>query len=160
MRVGIGYDIHMLAEGRKFFLGGVKIEHTKGAVAHSDGDVLLHAICDAVLGAMGEGDIGMMYPDKDPVYKDASSIHLFKGVCSVMRDKGYDINNIDCVVILEEPNLGPYKGLMRKTISDAAGVLLSAVNIKAKTNEGAGSIGRKESVAAYAVVTLRENNKI
>lgn len=157
MRAGIGYDIHILSEGRKLFLGGVKIEHIKGAVAHSDGDVILHALCDAVLGAVGEGDIGMMYPDSDPAYKDAPGIELFKGVCNLMRGKGYGINNIDCVVILETPKLGPYKEAMRKKIADAAGISLSAVNIKAKTNEGIGSVGRNEAVAAYAVAVVEQS---
>lgn len=154
MRIGIGYDIHLLTPGKRFFLGGVEISHDKGAIAHSDGDVLMHALCDAVLGALGRGDIGMMFPDTDPAYKDAASAAFLEKICDIMEKDGYGINNIDCVVILEEPALGPYKENIKKKISGIAGIPLSAVNVKAKTNEGIGSIGRKEAVAAYAAVVL------
>lgn len=156
MRIGIGYDIHLLSAGRKFFLGGIEIDHDKGAIAHSDGDVLIHALCDAILGALGRGDIGTMFPDTDPAYKDALSSMFLKEICHIVEIEGYEINNIDSTVILEEPKLGPYKENIKKKISDITGVSLDAINVKAKTNEGVDSIGKKEAVAAHAAVTLKK----
>ena len=156
MRIGIGYDIHLLATGRKFFLGGIEVDYDKGAVAHSDGDVLIHALCDAILGALGRGDIGTMFPDTDLAYKDAQSFIFLKEICHIVEISKYEINNIDCIVILEEPKLGAYKENIKKNISEITGVSLDAINVKAKTNEGVGSIGKKEAVAAQVAVTLKK----
>jgi len=156
MRFGIGYDIHRLIEGRKMVLGGVEIPHAKGPEGHSDGDCLLHAVCDAVLGAMGEGDIGQKFPDTDPAYKDIASIKLLKKVAGWMTDAGYSAGNLDCVVILESPRIGPYRDKMASAIAEAMGTSPGNVSIKAKTAEGLGDIGSGNAVAAYAAVLLEE----
>lgn len=153
-RIGIGYDIHRLVQGRKLFIGGVEIPYVKGLLGHSDGDVLLHAVCDALLGAIGERDIGEHFSDTDPRYHNISSGELLKTVDGLVRQKGYEIANIDTVVIAQEPVLSPFKGLIRKEIARILRLDPECVNIKAKTTEGTGEIGRKEAVASYAVALL------
>jgi len=153
-RIGIGYDIHRLVDGRKLFIGGVEIPYIKGLLGHSDGDVLLHAICDAFLGAIGEGDIGEHFPDTDPKYHGISSVELLKIVIDLVKGQGYEVRNIDTVVIAQEPVLSPFKKLIQKKISQVLKVKEDCVNIKAKTNEGLGEIGQKQAIACYAVACL------
>jgi 2-C-methyl-D-erythritol 2,4-cyclodiphosphate synthase len=155
-KVGIGYDIHRLVEDRKLFLGGVEIPYVKGLLGHSDGDVLLHAICDALLGATSDGDIGKHFPDTDPKYQDISSVELLREVAGLLEKNGYQIGNIDAVVIAQEPHLLPFKKHMQKRIADVLGVSEDSVSIKAKTNEGLGEIGRKEAIACWAVAMIRK----
>ena len=140
-RSGIGYDIHRLVEGRKLILGGVEIPSERGLMGHSDADVLTHAICDALLGAAGMGDIGRHFPDSDQRYKDASSLALLDAVLALILQHGYDVINVDATVIIERPKLAPYMAAMRQALSEKLRVPPDAVNIKAKTNEGLGDIG-------------------
>jgi 2-C-methyl-D-erythritol 2,4-cyclodiphosphate synthase len=153
-KIGIGYDIHRLVEGRKLFLGGVEIPYIKGLLGHSDGDALLHAICDALLGALGEGDIGEHFPDTDPQYHNVSSVELLKAVKNLVEEKKFMIANIDTVVIAQEPKLIPFKKQIRGKIAQILDIKEDCVNIKAKTNEGLGEIGREEGIAAYAAVNI------
>lgn len=154
MRIGSGYDSHRLVEGRKLIIGGVDIPFEKGLYGHSDADVLCHAIIDAILGALGMGDIGTHFPDTDTKWKDASSIDLLSSTMELVTQRGFEILWIDSTVITERPKLQPYIEIMKKNIS-VAGIPSGAVNIKAKTNEGMGFIGRGEGVAAQAVCLLR-----
>lgn len=154
MRIGIGYDIHRLIEGRRLFLGGIEIPYIKGLQGHSDADVLLHAITDALLGAVAEGDIGEHFPDTDPEYKDVSSPELLKRVYDIIKKKGYAVDNVDTVIIAQEPKLMPFKKQMQQKIAKLLNIKEESVGIKAKTNEGLGEIGRKEAIASYAVVLL------
>ncbi len=154
-RVGIGYDVHQLVEGRPLIIGGISIKHTKGALGHSDADVLLHAIIDALLGAAGLGDIGSHFPDDDPDYKDADSKMLLAEVVGLLGEKGYTIGNIDSTIVLQQPKLNPFIPEMQKQIADILGVSENEVSIKAKTNEHLGFLGRQEGVAAYAVVLIQ-----
>ena len=153
MRIGIGYDSHKLVEGRELIIGGVKIPFEKGLLGHSDADVLCHAITDAVIGALGLGDIGVHFPDTDPQWKDASSIEMLKNVVTLARIKGYEVLWVDAVVIAERPKLAPHAEAMKKAISES-GISSGSINIKAKTNEGMGFIGRGEGIAAQAVCLL------
>lgn len=153
-RIGIGYDIHRLVSGRKLFLGGIEIPYINGLLGHSDADVLLHAVSDAILGAIGEGDIGGHFPDTDPEYLNASSAGLLKIVVDLAEKKGFKIENIDTVVIAEEPNITPFKKQIQEKIAQILKVPQGRVGIKAKTNEGLGVIGKKEAIASYAVVML------
>jgi len=153
MRIGIGYDSHRLVEGRKLIIGGVEVPFEKGLAGHSDADVLCHAITDAVIGAMGLGDIGQHFPDTDPEWKGASSIQLLKRIIDISRMNGYEVSWIDTSIIAEKPGLSPYFEAMKNRISEA-GIPSGAINIKAKTNEGMGFIGRGEGIAAYAVCLL------
>jgi len=155
MRVGIGYDSHRLVEGRKLILGGITVPFEKGLLGHSDADVLCHAIIDAVIGALGIGDIGRLFPDTDPQWKDASSIALLRYVIDLMRANEYEISWIDSVIIAENPKLFPFVEEMKKTIS-SSGVPPESINIKVKTNEGMGFIGQGEGIAAYAVCLLKK----
>lgn len=155
MRVGFGYDSHEFVEGRKLILGGREIPYDKGLLGHSDADVLLHALCDAILGAIGEGDIGRHFPDNDPACKDISSLKLLTEVRDMANRKGYRVNNIDSTVVLEKPKLRKYIPEMVLNIADALNISVEMVNIKATTNEGMGFVGRGEGVAAFAVVTVR-----
>lgn len=157
-RIGIGYDIHRLVEGRRLFIGALEIPYTKGLLGHSDGDVLLHAICDALLGAVAEGDIGEHFPDTDPKYHGISSSELLETVADLIRKKNYLISNIDTVVIAQEPKLLPFKKQIQKNIAQILKVKEECVNIKAKTNEGLGEIGKKEAIAAYAVVIITKGD--
>lgn len=154
MRIGIGYDSHRLVEGRRLIIGGIDITFEKGLLGHSDGDVLCHAIIDAIIGAMGLGDIGRHFPDTDPKYKDASSIALLRHIVDLANSKGLEIIWIDSVVIAERPRLSTYIDSMKDAISKA-GIPASVINIKAKTNEGMGFIGKGEGIAAQAVCLLK-----
>jgi len=154
VRIGSGNDIHVLEEGRPMMIGGVKIPHSKGPKGHSDGDPLLHAVCDAVIGAMGKGDIGTLFPDSGEEYKDIPSIELLKRVASLMKDEGYNVGNIDCTVIAEEPKIGPYRNDMARVIAGELSMPEDRVNIKGKTQEGLGEIGKGNAISAYAVVLL------
>ena len=153
-KAGLGYDIHRLVKGRKLFLGGVEIPFEKGLDGHSDADVLLHAICDALLGAMGQGDIGEHFPNTDAQYKNISSLILLSKVKDRVKASGYAISNIDAVILAEAPNLKPYKPKMRKTIAEALNMKDDQVNIKATTQEGLGFGSGQEAIAAYATVML------
>ncbi len=154
VKIGIGYDVHRLVRGRKLFLGGIEITHSKGLLGHSDADVLLHAISDALLGAAGLPDIGECFPDTDPKYHNACSVKLLKEVKSMLAKKKIKINNVDAVVITEEPKLINFKKKMQDKIAGVLGVNKNNVNIKAKTNEGLGEIGKKNAIAAYAVAMV------
>ena len=156
MKIGIGYDIHRLVDERKLFLGGVEIPYVKGLLGYSDGDVILHAISDALLGALALGDIGQHFPNTDPEYKDIASGEILKKVARMLSDKKYTVNNIDTVVIAEEPKIVPFKDKMAEAIAGMLGIDKSRVNIKATTSEGVGALGRGEAIAAYAVATLAE----
>jgi len=155
-RVGIGYDVHRLVKGRKLFLGGVEIPYEKGLQGHSDADVLLHAICDAILGALGKGDIGEHFPNTDEAYRDISSMELLQTVYRFVKDAGFLIGNIDAVILAEEPNLKTYKQQMRGRIAEMVGLPPECVSIKAGTNEGLGAVGEKKGMAAYATVLLNQ----
>ncbi len=154
MRMGIGFDVHEFSENRKLFLGGVEIPYAKGLGGYSDADVLLHAVCDALLGASGEGDLGEHFPDSDIRYKDISSLELLKRVAALVSQKGFQIENIDTIVVAEDPKLSPFKGPIRKKIAEALGLSEERVNVKAKTTEGLGFLGRSEGIASYAIVSL------
>ncbi len=155
MRSGIGFDIHRLEPGLPLRLGGIDIEDAEhGAVAHSDGDVLVHAICDALLGALALGDIGHHFPDTDPTYRDANSIDLLRHVTELLAAEGFSVNNVDCMLILERPKIGPYRDRMRATLAAAMGVSPDRVSVKATTHEGLGPLGAAEGIAAYAVATV------
>ena len=155
MKIGIGYDIHRLMEGRKLVLGGVEIPYIKGLVGHSDADVLLHAISDAMLGAANLGDIGTHFPDTDSRFKNASSAGLLEKVDNLVKKNGYKIGNIDVVVMAEEPKIGPFVAGMKKEISGILKITEKEISIKATTNEGVGSIGRGEAIATLAIVMLK-----
>lgn len=154
MRIGHGYDVHRLVEGRKLILGGVEILHHKGLLGHSDADVLLHAISDALLGAAALGDIGMHFPDSDEKYKGADSLLLLKKVAEILRQEGYSVVNVDATVIAEAPKLSPHILQMRENIATAIGVGVSDVSVKATTEEGLGFTGAKEGIAAHAVCLI------
>jgi len=154
MRAGIGYDLHRLAEGRKLILGGVEVPFHKGPAGHSDGDALAHAICDALLGAAGLGDIGAHFPDTDPQWKDVSSLRFLERVRDLLAERRLRISHIDAVVILEKPKLGPLFPAMREALAKSLAISASAINLKAKTNEGVDAIGHGEAIAAQAIVTL------
>jgi 2-C-methyl-D-erythritol 2,4-cyclodiphosphate synthase len=153
-RAGIGYDLHRLAEGRKLILGGIELPFPKGPVGHSDGDVLAHALCDALLGAAGLGDIGMHFPDTDPKWKDASSLRFLEYIRDLVAEHGFRIVHIDANVITEKPKLGPHFPAMREALAKALGIAPSTINLKAKTNESVDAIGRGEAIAAQAIATL------
>jgi len=152
--VGFGYDVHRLVKGRKLVLGGVIIPSKKGLDGHSDADVLLHAVMDAILGAAGLGDIGQWFPNTDKKYKNISSILLLKEVVRVVKKKGYSIGNVDTSLILETPKVMPYAGEIKSKVSRVLGIPAGKVNIKATTNEGLGFIGRRQGACAYAVAAL------
>lgn len=154
MRVGIGYDVHRLAENRKFILGGVEIPYEKGLLGHSDADVLVHAIMDALLGAAALGDIGKHFPDTDERYKGISSIELLKHVGVLIEENCYVIGNIDATVIAQRPKLAPYREQMTKNIADALGIDINQVSIKATTEEGLGFTGTGEGISSQAIVLL------
>ena len=154
IRTGIGYDLHRLEAGRKFILGGMEITFEKGPAGHSDGDVLAHAICDALLGAAGLGDIGTHFPDTDVIWKNASSLRFLEHVSQLLDAQHWKIIYIDAVVIVERPRLGPHFPAMRQILGAALGVQPSLVHLKAKTNEGVDAVGRGEAIAAHVVATL------
>jgi 2-C-methyl-D-erythritol 2,4-cyclodiphosphate synthase len=153
-RSGIGYDLHRLAEGRKLIVGGIELAFEKGPVGHSDGDVLAHAMCDALLGAAGAGDIGTHFPDTDPKWKGANSLLFLQHTRKLIDEKGFDIEFVDAVVIMEKPKLGPHFPKMREALAKALGVDAEKIHLKAKTNEGVDAIGRGEAIAAHVVATL------
>ncbi len=153
-RSGIGYDLHRLAKGRKLILGGVVVPFEKGPAGHSDGDALSHAICDALLGAAGLGDIGTHFPDTDPKWKGVSSLVFLERVRDLIAGRGLRITHIDAVVITEKPKLGPHFPAMRAALAKSLGIELAQINLKAKTNEGVGEIGKGEAIAAQAIATL------
>ncbi len=153
-RSGIGYDLHRLAEGRKLILGGVEVPFDKGPVGHSDGDVLSHAICDALLGAAGLGDIGTHFPDTDPKWKGASSLLFLEHARKLLDARGLRIGHIDAIVITEKPKLSPHFAAMREALAKALAIQPAQINLKAKTHEGVGEIGRGEAIAAQAIATL------
>lgn len=155
-RTGIGYDVHQLRDGLPFYLGGVKVEHTKGAVGHSDADVLIHAICDALLGAANLGDIGKHFPDTDTKYKGIDSKILLKETYNLLINKGYAIENIDTVLCLQKPKVAPYLPLMRETLSNVLGIDEDDISIKATTTEHLGFEGREEGVSALATVLIKK----
>jgi len=155
MRVGIGYDVHKLVENRPLILGGVNIPFDRGLLGHSDADVLVHAIMDAILGALGMGDIGQHFPDTDDKFKDISSISLLEQVGDMVKESGYSIGNIDSVIMAENPKMAPYLEKMKINISKALGIEPSMVNIKATTTEGLGFVGTGQGIAAKAVVLLK-----
>ncbi len=157
MRIGTGYDSHRFAEGRKLILGGVEIPHEKGLLGHSDADVLCHAITDAIIGALGLGDIGAHFPDTDPKWKDAVSIELLKSVVEMAGKNGYAVAWIDSTIITERPKLSPHIEKMKAALS-RAGIPAAQINIKAKTNEGMGFIGRGEGIAVQAVCLLEKES--
>jgi 2-C-methyl-D-erythritol 2,4-cyclodiphosphate synthase len=151
---GIGYDLHRLASGRRLILGGIEVPFEKGPVGHSDGDALAHAICDALLGAAGLGDIGTHFPDTDPRWKDAHSLRFLEHVRSLLSERRLRITHLDAIVITERPKLGPHFSAMREALAEALGIEVSRINLKAKTNEGVGAVGRGEAIAAQAIATL------
>ena len=153
-RIGLGYDVHAFAEGRRLVLGGVEIPHDKGLDGHSDADVLVHAIMDAIVGAMRAGDIGKLFPDTDSAYKDADSVKLLEHVGALAREQGYSIEDIDSVVMLQEPKMSPYREQMRANIAAALHIDVESVGVKATTTEHLGYEGRGEGASAQAVCLL------
>ena len=154
MRIGHGYDLHALAPGRRLLLGGVEIPHSHGPIAHSDGDVLLHALADALLGAAALGDIGQHFPDTDPAFAGADSRVLLRRVVALLRAAGYAVVNVDATVLAQRPKLAPHRDAMRANIAADVGLDIDAVSVKATTTEGLGPVGRAEAIAAHAVCLL------
>ena len=155
-RVGFGYDIHRLAPDRRLVLGGLVLEHPTGLVGHSDGDVLLHAVMDALLGAAGLGDLGALFPSDDPAYAGADSLALLRQVGALVRGAGYAVASLDATVIAETPRIAPHAAAMREAIANGLGVGVDVVSVKAKTNEGLGAIGASEAIAAMAVALISD----
>ncbi len=160
LRVGIGYDLHRLVEGRKLRLGGVEIEYELGLLGHSDGDSLTHAICDALLGAAGLGDIGVHFSDKDPCYAGIDSLILLRRVCELISENGFRIENVDATILAERPKMLPHIAAMHARLAEAMSVAESQINIKAKTNEGLDAIGRGEAIAAQAIALIRRASEL
>ena len=161
MRIGMGYDVHKLVEGRDLIMGGVNIPHTLGLLGHSDADVLLHAIMDAVLGAAGLGDIGKHFPDTDPAYKGISSIKLMEHVAALIAEKGYVVENIDATIIAQKPKMRPHIPQMEENIAKAMGISADQINVKATTEEGLGFTGTEEGISSQAIcclTTIYENS--
>lgn len=159
MRVGIGHDTHRLVAGRPLILCGVRIDHSKGLAGHSDADVGLHALTDAILGAVGLGDIGDAFPDTDPMWKNADSAVFLKAALDRIKGKGYRLVNVDLILFAQEPKLGPLKQKMRERLAQLLGLDIDAVNVKAKTGESVGHIGRGEAIAAQAIVLMSEDSR-
>ena len=153
-KVGIGFDIHRLVEGRPLWVGGIEIPYVLGALGHSDGDVLAHAVCDALLGAIAQGDIGEHFPDTDPALTGISSLKLLEKVMAIVKQNQYAVGNVDVVLIAQEPNFTPFKKSIRQKISLILDIPQERVNIKAKTNNGLGQIGEKTAIACYAAVIV------
>ena len=154
IRIGHGYDVHRLAEGLRLVIGGIEIEHTKGCVAHSDGDVAIHAICDALLGALALGDIGKLFPDTSAEFKGIDSKILLRRVCDIIAERGYTISNIDCTIALQRPKLRPHIDTMRQTLADVIGFDVDRISIKATTTEHLGFEGEELGISAHAVALL------
>jgi 2-C-methyl-D-erythritol 2,4-cyclodiphosphate synthase len=155
LKIGFGYDIHRLEAGRRLVLGGIDIPHGAGLVGHSDGDALVHALIDALLGALGECDIGTLFPDTDERYRGARSVGLLEAVTERLREKGGAVVNVDAVVVAEEPKIGPHAAAMKAALAPVLGLPAGALGIKAKTNEGLGPVGEKLAIACYAVALVR-----
>jgi 2-C-methyl-D-erythritol 2,4-cyclodiphosphate synthase len=153
-RIGYGYDVHPLGQGRKLILGGIEVPHHKGLLGHSDSDVLVHAVCDALLGAMGEGDLGRHYPSSDPKYKGISSLKLLEDVMTKLKSKGYRVGNIDTVIVAQAPRLGPHLVAMQKKMAEAAGIDPDLINVKVKSGEGLDAVGKEEGMTAHAVCLI------
>jgi 2-C-methyl-D-erythritol 2,4-cyclodiphosphate synthase len=160
MRIGFGYDVHRLVEGRKLILGGVQVPYKKGLEGHSDADVLLHALCDALLGAMGEGDIGRHFPNTEPRFQGISSLRLLQNVATMMAERSLAVENLDTTVVAEQPLIGPYIPQMVEKIATTLEIPAGRVNIKATTSEGLGFIGEGKGVVAYAIVLLTSKSDI
>lgn len=154
LRTGLGMDVHAFAEGRRLVLGGVDIPHTRGLLGHSDADVLAHAVSDALLGAVRGGDIGKLFPDTDPAYKDADSLKLLAAVARFVRERGFEILDVDSVIAAQAPKLSPYRDQMRENLAAAMGVSVESVGVKATTTEHLGFEGREEGITAYATCLL------
>lgn len=154
IRVGHGYDVHALAEGLRLVLGGIEIAHNKGCIAHSDGDVAIHAICDAMLGALALGDIGKLFPDSSEEFKDIDSKILLRRVVGIVESKGYTVGNVDCTIAMQRPRLRPHIDTMRAALASAIGIDIDRVSVKATTTEHLGFEGREEGISATAVVLL------
>jgi 2-C-methyl-D-erythritol 2,4-cyclodiphosphate synthase len=159
MRVGVGYDVHRLLEGRRLFLGGIEIPYGQGLLGHSDGDVLIHAICDAILGAISEGDIGVHFPDRDETIKDIRSTKILAHVAEMTKRKGFRVVNVDSVVVAEEPRIYPHREEMKEVIARTLNMDKDDVGIKGKTTEGLGFAGRREGIAAYAVALVEKEGQ-
>lgn len=157
--VGLGYDIHRLEKGRPLYLGGVAVPHAAGLVGHSDGDCLVHAVIDALLGAQGERDIGQLFPDTDPAYRDIRSTVLLNRVMAGLKKKGMAVLSIDAVIVAEKPKLAPYLDAMRAVLSPIVGLPPQRIGLKAKTNEGMGTLGRGQAIACWAVALIRAKKK-
>ena len=158
-RIGTGFDAHRLVEGRPLMLGGVRIEHARGLEGHSDGDCLLHAICDAILGALGAGDMGRHFPSTDARWKGAASLRFLEDVARLLGERGYALGNLDATVIAEAPALAPHLDAMRAQIAQVLAVPVDAVSVKAKSTDGLGAIGRGEGIAAQALVLLQRRER-
>ena len=154
IRCGIGYDLHRLTEGRPLMVGGIHVPFDKGPVGHSDGDVLAHALCDALLGASGLGDIGTHFPDSDPKWKGANSLMFLEHTRKLLDEKKLRINHLDAIVVLERPKLGPHFPAMREALAKSLGIRLDQINLKAKTNEAVDAVGRGEAIACHTIATL------
>ncbi|MDA2909689.1 2-C-methyl-D-erythritol 2,4-cyclodiphosphate synthase [Nitrospiraceae bacterium AH_259_D15_M11_P09] len=159
MRVGFGYDIHPLGMGRKLILGGVEIPHTQGLEGHSDADALVHAVCDALLGAMGEGDMGSLYPSSDPRFKNISSLSLLEDIARLLEKKGFRLVNLDTVLIAQAPRLGPHIASMQTRLAEVLKVSRADVNVKVKSGEGLDAIGKEQAIAAHAVCLIESVEK-
>jgi len=159
-RTGLGFDVHAFAEGRKLILGGIEIPHTKGLLGHSDADVVLHAICDALLGALALGDIGKHFPDTDPKYKGADSTLLLKHVYKLILSKGYELGNLDVVLAMQKPKVAPYISAMQEKIAELLETEKDNVSVKATTTEKLGFVGREEGVSAFATVLIYPKDNI
>ena len=157
IRVGFGYDVHQLQAGLPFWLGGIEVPHTHGALGHSDADVLIHVICDALLGAANLRDIGFHFPDTDPQYKGIDSKKLLAGVMRLLRERGYELGNVDSTICLEQPKVNPHIPAMQRTLAEVMQVNAELISIKATTTEKLGFVGRQEGVAAYATVLIEKS---
>ncbi len=155
-KIGSGYDVHKLVQNRKLIIGGVHIEYHQGLEGHSDADVLLHAVCDAILGAVGLGDIGEHFPDTDPEFKGISSMILLEKCGALMKDQGYEVSNMDCIVFAQAPKISPYKRTMEQNIAGGLNLSSTLVNIKATTTEKLGFIGKKEGIAAQCTLLVKK----
>jgi 2-C-methyl-D-erythritol 2,4-cyclodiphosphate synthase len=159
MRIGLGYDVHKLVPDRKLWLGGIEVPHTKGLLGHSDADVLIHAICDALLGAAALGDIGKHFPDKDPQYKGIDSKILLRKCGELLAQQGYHIANIDSIVVAQQPKIGPFIPQMRETLAQTLNIKVGQISVKATTTEWLGFEGREEGISAHAVALIEENQQ-
>ncbi|MFC5465841.1 2-C-methyl-D-erythritol 2,4-cyclodiphosphate synthase [Lederbergia graminis] len=159
-RVGNGFDVHAFAENRPLIIGGIEIPYEKGLIGHSDADVLLHTVADACLGAIGEGDIGRHFPDTDPNFKDADSAKLLQHVWKLVRNKGYKLVNIDCIIMAQKPKMAPHIEKMQERIAELLEASMEQVNVKATTTERLGFVGREEGIASQAVVLLQKENEL